>query len=470
MGLLGHDEILKLHAAAVSAHLIESRQAMLTGIEASLTGGIPRAANPSDQILQDLDALNAVGALVDGSVPLATWLSNAVARTGTRKESAIFVAALARCTGQQPGEKGAHQGSAASAEAGAPPNPKAIRALRVAPALALIFVSTTATVAYQALFPDAKKAREPLDMDASTSNPLATEPEPKPPDGMLSLRGARFALGSGEVEIREALAMCHPNSIFTCEAEQFERERPRHEVQVSRFFMDVHEVTNAQFAQWMNSAPDLAPDADGVVTRTGARILWIRHQLSGIRRGRSGWEASLGAEDKPVVLVSWTGAQHYCRARGARLPTEAEWDLAARGMERRTFAWGADPPRCADAIFGRYPKEPCQSEPPGPVSVFSADRDRTPEGLRGLGGNVREWVLDAFERYHACSPSCDNPGLEESDNYARERGIRGCGWADPPHFCRAAQRSHDGESAVDPSVGFRCALSAVAPGREAGTE
>jgi hypothetical protein len=99
MGLLSHSEILKLHAAAISARLMESRFALLAGIDAGFVAGLPREANASDQILRDLDALNAVEALADGSVPLAVWLANAATRTSALKESAVFNVALERAAG-----------------------------------------------------------------------------------------------------------------------------------------------------------------------------------------------------------------------------------------------------------------------------------------------------------------------------------------------------------------------------------
>src|SRR5437762_2060460 len=97
MGILTHDEILKLHAAIVSAQLVPSRSALLGGIEAPFIVGLPHAPTPSDQILEDLNAMNGTGALADDSVPLAIWLKNAVARAGGKKEAVVFRDALARC-------------------------------------------------------------------------------------------------------------------------------------------------------------------------------------------------------------------------------------------------------------------------------------------------------------------------------------------------------------------------------------
>lgn len=99
MPLLSHDEILKLHAAVVSARLLESRLTLLVGVNPGFVAGLPRAVTSSDQVLQDLDALNAAGALADDTVPLAIWLLNAVARAGMQKEAALFKAVLEKVGG-----------------------------------------------------------------------------------------------------------------------------------------------------------------------------------------------------------------------------------------------------------------------------------------------------------------------------------------------------------------------------------
>jgi len=94
MGLLPHDHILKLQEAVISAQLTGSRSALLAGIDGNLVAGLPDAENRADQILQDLNAMNETGELADGSMPLATWLTNAISRTRGKREEAIFAAAL----------------------------------------------------------------------------------------------------------------------------------------------------------------------------------------------------------------------------------------------------------------------------------------------------------------------------------------------------------------------------------------
>lgn len=97
MGLLSHDAILKVHAAVLTASLTESRMALLAGIDSRIIAGLPHAASPSDHILRDLDSLNATEMLADGAVPLALWITNAIALAGPRMEAAVFRTALARC-------------------------------------------------------------------------------------------------------------------------------------------------------------------------------------------------------------------------------------------------------------------------------------------------------------------------------------------------------------------------------------
>ncbi|WP_437815467.1 hypothetical protein [Sorangium sp. So ce1078] len=89
-GLMSHDAILELRSAVISAGLTESRRALLAGISAELVASLPDAAAPGAQVLTDLSALRTTGALADGSVPLATWLQNAVALSGPREEAAVL--------------------------------------------------------------------------------------------------------------------------------------------------------------------------------------------------------------------------------------------------------------------------------------------------------------------------------------------------------------------------------------------
>lgn len=131
MGLLSHDDILKLHAAVVTARLVGSRSVLLAGIDPHFVARLPQATSPSDQVLQDLHSMNATPTLPDGSVPLAIWLANAIALSGAQNEAEIFKTALERCMIPQ----AVHQGPAAPAGAAAPaPGPGGAQPERAPPA------------------------------------------------------------------------------------------------------------------------------------------------------------------------------------------------------------------------------------------------------------------------------------------------------------------------------------------------
>jgi formylglycine-generating enzyme required for sulfatase activity len=155
--------------------------------------------------------------------------------------------------------------------------------------------------------------------------------------------------------------------------------RPAHTVHVSAFYIDKHEVTIARFL----------PFLDHLGKRRGWDESFARHGAT---------------PDLPAFGVSWATADAYCRWIGKRLPTEAEWEKAARGTDRRRYPWGDDPPTPARATY----KGAAKFSPPG---RFEAGR--SPYGVHDMAGNVTEWVADwVDEQYYARSPRADPKGPE----------------------------------------------------------
>ena len=247
-------------------------------------------------------------------------------------------------------------------------------------------------------------------------------------------------------------------------------DRPRHGVTLDAFLIDAYEVTNAQFAAFLNTLnvtakrdvragelrPDdvEGPDADRLwggwsgnhrafieMDDTDARI--------GVANGR--FTPEPGFAGHPVPESTWQGALAFCAWRGARLPTEAEWEAAARGKEGRTYPWGEASPTPEHAVFGRGrgKTDPVGSHPKG----------ATPEGVFDLSGNEAEWTSSLFKPY----PYDAADGREEP-NAPGERVTRGGDHVFDVAPDQLTGTFRDGFSR-DPRrghrhIGFRCAKDA----------
>lgn len=206
--------------------------------------------------------------------------------------------------------------------------------------------------------------------------------------------------------------------------------RPPHEVALSPFLIDAQEVTNARFAEFLNTldiearrdvpAGELrrgdvtGPDALRVWGGSGNERAFIELDDTDARIGIAGgrFVPEPGYAEHPVSESTWQGAVAFCAWRGARLPSEAEWEAAARGTAGRTYPWGEAPPTADRAVFGRGRGE---TDPVG-----SHPRGATPEGVFDLAGNVAEWTSSLFRPY----PYDADDGREDPDARG-ERVTRG---------------------------------------------
>ena len=222
-------------------------------------------------------------------------------------------------------------------------------------------------------------------------------------------------------------------------------EAPMHRVYVRDFWIERHKVTNAEFAEFlqarglMSAQGERRYDADDA----DARI----HGLGAPAQPR--WVADAGFERHPAVEVSWYGARDYCAWRHRRLPTEAEWEKAARGDDRRAYPWGGAPPDATLAVFGRpyNATEPTDGRPGG----------AGPSRVEDLLGNLREWTSTTLRAY----PYRSDDGREPFTGAGRVV-VRGASHDDPAGALHvAARHAYDrrGAAAGHHHVGFRCATS-----------
>jgi formylglycine-generating enzyme required for sulfatase activity len=230
--------------------------------------------------------------------------------------------------------------------------------------------------------------------------------------------------------------------------DRFERELGTHRVFLAAFSIDRFEVTNALFDRFVRATDHRTTaelEGEGVVWKR-SHDRWEPVKVPGAQWRMPDGPGSAIQADHPVVQVSWHDADAYCRWAGKRLPTEAEWEKAARGGAGRRYPWG-DSWRPGLAVNGDGASWTTQ-----PVGTFADDV--SPYGVHDLAGNVAEWVSDWFDStYYSRSPE-RNPGGPES---GRTRVLRGGAWLSPPAFLRAASRNRDDPGVRGNVLGFRCA-------------
>ena len=269
---------------------------------------------------------------------------------------------------------------------------------------------------------------------ASGGHEKAKETWVRPADGMEMVRvpGGEFRMGSTDAEVERAFQTCQ-KEYSECQREWFEREQPVHTVALDGFWLDRTEVTNEQYRLCVEA---------GVCDPSGAE-----------------GDSRYYGDDQPVVYVDWYDAEDYCQWAGARLPTEAEWEYAARGPEGRVFPWGDT----LDGMRCNYCDKNCpldwadKSDNDG--YEYTAPAGNYPDGASWVGaldmaGNVWEWVAD----WHGDYPSGKqvNPTGPASGEY---RVLRGGSWDNFSSGARGASRNSRDPVGGSDYYGFRCARS-----------
>lgn len=163
-------------------------------------------------------------------------------------------------------------------------------------------------------------------------------------------------------------------------------------------------------------------------------------------------------DSTPMTNVSWHDARAACAFRGGRLPTEIEWEHAARGTDDRLYPWGSWHPDCPYAVLWGETWGTCSGYGPSPVG--GRTKGASPYGVLDLAGNVLEWVDDAYDgRSWAKLPTQD---FHHDDPKAERHGVRGGSWDyDVVHSLRVSDRDGYPSDLRDPTLGFRCAYGVL---------
>jgi formylglycine-generating enzyme required for sulfatase activity len=211
-------------------------------------------------------------------------------------------------------------------------------------------------------------------------------------------------------------------------------EQPQRTIYLETFSIDRHEVTNHQYQQF--------------VAATG-------HRKAGPPSRYAKSIGKMRGPNQPVVYVSWADADAYCRWKGKRLPTEAEWEKAMRGTDGRLWPWGnQEKPNGAN-----WARVQDGHEVSAPVGTFQTDQ--SPYGVMDGAGNVMEWVADWYqESYYKVAPDKDPPSPE----FGTFRVMRGGGYTTTGGDLRITSRSKMVPDFRDETIGFRCAISGTLAG------
>ncbi|TKB68087.1 MAG: formylglycine-generating enzyme family protein [Nitrospira sp.] len=250
--------------------------------------------------------------------------------------------------------------------------------------------------------PEEKRVKElATGQTLSQEKPMVTKP---PLGSMVSIPAGEFTMGSQDGDADE---------------------RPAHKVSVDSFSIDVYEVTVGEYGDFLRSGGGhLPPD-------------WNKINQSAYQK-------------RPVMGVDWADASAYCKSVGKRLPTEAEWEKAARGADGRLYPWGNDPPTSLHANFGKNGSSDFGALSP----VGSFEQGKSPYGVYDMAGNVWEWVSDWYDSdYYKSSPPQNPEGLPRGGF----KVIRGGAWNSSERNLRSADRYWDPPSFRSLYLpGFRC--------------
>jgi formylglycine-generating enzyme required for sulfatase activity len=296
---------------------------------------------------------------------------------------------------------------------------------------------------------------------------------------MVYVPAGQFEMGMSDAQVDQALRACN-EATDDCAREAFRNEQPAHTVALDTFWIDQTEVTNMQFAAFLNEQGNQSEEVtdaqfakwlidhssySSVYNQVEGQVYWLEPGQYGLIEQVGGeFQPKSGYANYPVIEISWYGAAAYCAWVGGRLPTEAEWEYAARGPDSRLYAWGDT----FDGSWANYCDASCP-ERWGDTAYDDgyakwAPVGNYPDGASWCGaldmtGNVWEWVSDWYsDDYYAHSP-LENPQGPATAGPYYSRVRRGGSWFDESWQMRSTSRRGEVPSSLRVHwIGFRCAV------------
>jgi formylglycine-generating enzyme required for sulfatase activity len=273
---------------------------------------------------------------------------------------------------------------------------------------------------------------------------------------MVYVPEGEFLMGSTDAEVAMAISQCEiDQGVGNCEQMGFDAQMPQHAVMLDAFWIDQTEVTNAQFADFLN--------VRGNQVEEGVPWLEIDDDYALVELRGDTYRPIEGYADHPVIEVSWAGATAYCTWAGVRLPTEAEWEYVARGPQSLIYPWG-DTFECQ---YGNFDDETqldayivagragCDGYiRTAPVGSFPSGKSWC--GALDMAGNVWEWVQDWYATdYYKLSPYQNPPG----PSMGEYRIGRGGSWWSSEAWLHSTTRLKISPTGAGYDLGFRCAMT-----------
>jgi formylglycine-generating enzyme required for sulfatase activity len=280
---------------------------------------------------------------------------------------------------------------------------------------------------------------------------------------MAYISPGSFTMGSNETDIERALTLCNEDAgDLDCERYFYEDETPQRTVYLRGFYIDKHEIANAEYSRFLNEIGNQEEGGAQWLDTSAASDIWYYEGCKVVESEGQYWPRE-GYENYPVTHVSWYGAKAYCEWAGKRLPSEAEWEKAARGTDGRIYPWGNAFPQDGTRV-GNLADENHRNVQfielvrgyddgyryTAPVGTYQAGA--SPYGALDMAGNVSEWCDDWYAAYEGSTFGSADFGMTY-------RIRRGGSYVWGRSSVRTSARDRERPEAASGDNGFRCAVS-----------